>query len=244
MNGYLQFASGDRAGPEVLVVAIDTSSSMNARDFKPSRLRGAKEAFLALVQRKAGHNPRDSVGLVCFASDASIVQSLTPLDDGVSLLEAAVQKLRSSGSTNIRAGLATARGLLGPGSEESSPRAPGFSQRLGSFLRSTLFDGPSSEELETPVPPKRHRRILLLTDGGHNVGRGPESVANALKGGGVTIDIVGIGGSPEAVEEPRLKKLASKNPDGSPRYIFISDTTRLIETFESLAIRPLGKEAA
>ena len=60
------------------------------------------------------------------------------------------------------------------------------------------------------------------------------------------IDIIGIGGSPKDVEEPRLKKLASKNADGLPRYIFISDTARLIETFEKAAcnIRPFGKGAA
>jgi len=43
------------------------------------------------------------------------------------------------------------------------------------------------------------------------------------------------------VDESRLKKIASCNPDGSIRYCFIGDQQDLIRKYESLAhhIRPV-----
>src|SRR5581483_6633619 len=51
-----------------LVVALDASNSMLARDVKPSRLERAKLEVTALLERLNG----DRVGLVVFAGDAFI----------------------------------------------------------------------------------------------------------------------------------------------------------------------------
>jgi Ca-activated chloride channel family protein len=61
-----------RAGID-LVVALDASNSMLARDVKPSRLERAKLEVTALLERLAG----DRVGLVVFAGDAFIQCPLT-----------------------------------------------------------------------------------------------------------------------------------------------------------------------
>ena len=56
-----------------LVVALDASNGMLARDVKPSRLERAKLEVTALLERLNG----DRVGLVVFAGDAFIQCPLT-----------------------------------------------------------------------------------------------------------------------------------------------------------------------
>jgi len=80
-------------------------------------------------------------------------------------------------------------------------------------------------------------RIILLTDGAHNEeNRCPVQVAGDLKAGGICIDVIGIGGSPADVDA-RAPQIASKNPDGTPRYCFISDSASLIKEFKRLSNR-------
>lgn len=75
------------------------------------------------------------------------------------------------------------------------------------------------------------KRIVLLTDG--HGGR-PEPVAEDLKRRGIIIDVIGIGGSPAAVNEASLRKVASVI-DGDCRYRFIADRASLIEHFRKIA---------
>lgn len=81
-------------------------------------------------------------------------------------------------------------------------------------------------------------RILLLTDGHSNVGGSPVQVAEQLKGCGVQIDIIGIGGSPTDVNENELRTMASV-VDGETRYWFIKSVGELVQKFENLAIREI-----
>ena len=75
----------------------------------------------------------------------------------------------------------------------------------------------------------------MLTDGEHNQGGSPITVASRLKNGGVIIDCIGIGGSPKDVDEKLLEEIASRNPDGSIRYCFIGDQQQLLRKYENLA---------
>ena len=79
------------------------------------------------------------------------------------------------------------------------------------------------------------RRIIMLTDGEHNQGGSPVEIASRLKNAGVVIDCIGIGGSPEDVDEELLKQIASRNPDGSVRYCFIGDQSQLLRKYQTLA---------
>lgn len=82
------------------------------------------------------------------------------------------------------------------------------------------------------------RRVILLTDGYHTEGRDPEAVASKLKNDGIQLDIIGIGGSPEEVNEPVLTRMASV-VRGQRRYWFIRSVGQLIEKFEALALREI-----
>lgn len=74
------------------------------------------------------------------------------------------------------------------------------------------------------------RRIVLLTDG-H--GGKPESLARKLHDKGVVIDVIGIGPSPSAVNEARLRQVAS-TIDGMSRYRFIKDSRTLVAHYTQL----------
>ncbi len=60
-----------------IVVLLDTSKSMLARDMKPDRLSKAKQEIYGMLERMTG----DRVGLVCFAGEA-IIQCPLTLDYG------------------------------------------------------------------------------------------------------------------------------------------------------------------
>jgi Mg-chelatase subunit ChlD len=75
------------------------------------------------------------------------------------------------------------------------------------------------------------RRIVLLSDG---YGGAPLACATALKQRGVIIDVVGVGATPDLVDEPLLKRVAS-TVDGQLRYRFITDQQTLIQHYTQLA---------
>lgn len=83
---------------------------------------------------------------------------------------------------------------------------------------------------------KRTRQVILLTDGHHNEGRLPYDVSQKIRDV-ATLECIGIAGSPSTVDEPLLKGIASKYPDGSPRYRWIGDKGSLFREFRRLAGR-------
>lgn len=79
------------------------------------------------------------------------------------------------------------------------------------------------------------RYIILLTDG-H--GGNPVRKAKQLKEKyGAVIEVVGVGGSPSAVNESLLRKVATTDPDpdGFNHYRFIKDTETLRQHYRHLA---------
>ena len=78
-------------------------------------------------------------------------------------------------------------------------------------------------------------QVIFLSDG-HNTEQDPKPVADALKEFAV-IECVGIGGSPQDVDEELMKYIASEHPDGSKRYRWIGDKERLVKHFHNLAGR-------
>lgn len=75
----------------------------------------------------------------------------------------------------------------------------------------------------------------MLTDGEHLGDGNPVNIAKRLKSIGVTIDCIGIGGSPDDVDERLLRQIASRDADGSIRYCFIGDQEQLIQKYQTLA---------
>ncbi len=86
-----------------VVLAIDVSGSMQAADYKPSRLEAAKQAAEQLVNQL---RPGDLVGIVIFSDGATTASYLTPLKQKVIEKLMAIQS--KEGATAIGDGLSLA----------------------------------------------------------------------------------------------------------------------------------------
>jgi len=231
--------------PTDTVIVIDASPSMDDTDLKPTRLKGAKKAVMALLDLKAKQHPDDRVGIASFNMDAKQVHALSDIKHHLETLKSAATNINTGWNTNIAAGLAMGHAILNHDEKKGSDvvaHAGGYVQRL--------FDGIFGAPAETTAPANqpqasRAKQIILLSDGCSNTGGNPVSAANKVKACGIEIDVIGIGGSHDSdgLDEATLKKIASRSSDSSPRYCFISDTGKLIQEFKRLGghIRAIPK---
>jgi len=226
---YLNSANSVQSNsrPETVMSLIDLSPSMDYEDWSPSRLAGAIKANLKLMEIKARQHPKDKMGLIGFWGKASILHSPVSPATHLKGLQKALENASGDGGTNFTAALELAEECLldRPGSSSS-----GFLSRI---LTDIFCE--TNQSRYTKADAGSMKRIILLTDGDHNQGGSPISTANRLKNAGVIIDCIGIGGSPDDVNEKLLKRIASQNPDDSARYWFIGDQEKLIKTYETLA---------
>ncbi len=229
---YLNFANSvtDSSKQEYVMALIDLSPSMDDNDWRPTRKAGAIKANIELMKVKARYHPQDELGIIGFGRHARVLHDPVRLADGIKSLQRALSDPSGSYSTNFTAALELAEACLW----DKKPKSTGnfFSKLLSEILYETESH-----------PTKRARgsrngvvkRIIMLTDGEHNQGGSPITVASRLKNAGVIIDCIGIGGSPKDVDEKLLKEIASRNPDGSIRYCFIGDQQQLLRKYENLA---------
>ena len=87
---------------------------------------------------------------------------------------------------------------------------------------------------------KVKRRIILLTDG---QGGYPLRTAEGLKSQGVTIECIGIGQSPDCVDEALLRQVATTSA-GECHYRFISDQRTLLDHVTQLGVPKLTRESS
>jgi len=80
------------------------------------------------------------------------------------------------------------------------------------------------------------RQIIVLSDGYHNRGPDPRSVARDLRYSSI-VECIGIGGTPMDVDRQLMEDISSFRPDGSKRYRWIGDRGALVEEFRRLAGR-------
>ena len=82
-----------------VILALDISGSMRARDIKPSRIEAAKAAARSFIEKQ----PRDvRVGIVAFSATAALVQAPTTVRDD---LYAAIDRLRPQRGTAVGSGI-------------------------------------------------------------------------------------------------------------------------------------------
>ncbi len=223
---YLTFANSiHQDKTETLITLIDVSPSMEEEDWKPTRLAGAIQANKKLLKVKIKKHPKDFVGIIKFGGKAKLLHAPVCLEKGLRSLQRALKNPWTSSGTNFTAALALAeRCLFG-----ATPKQEGS---LFSRMLSEIISEPTSNKSQIK---KGRKRIIMLTDGEHNQGGSPLKIAAKLKKAGVIIDCIGIGGSPEKIDEILLKHIASVNSDGSVRYCFIGDQKQLLQEYKTLA---------
>ncbi len=232
---YLNFANSVSGNEqlEFLMTLIDLSPSMDHDDWKPTRKAGALRANIELLKSKFNYRPEDKMGIIGFSGNAKLLHPPVCLNNGITSLRRSLKEDPVSGGTNFTAALKLAWSCFFGKPCKSTDNF---------FLRalSGIFIESDSSSHEIPKDRNHLNRIVMLTDGEHNGYGCPEYEAQKLKDAGVIIDCIGIGGTPADVDEKLLKKIASRNPDGSIRYCFIGDKDSLIRKYETLAtyIRP------
>lgn len=157
-----------------IVLVLDTSGSMQARDLFPSRLAAAQAAARGFV---ASLPDGFRVGVVQFASQATLVQ---PVTDDLRAVRRAIDGLEADGGTAIGDGLQVALASLPPETFASPTTAPPDSNLAG-------IGAPAGP----PVPPAV---VLLLTDGQNTEGPDPHVSAGAARDQGVPVFTIGMGG--------------------------------------------------
>lgn len=79
---------------------------------------------------------------------------------------------------------------------------------------------------------QRNRKVLLLTDG-H--GGNPLKQATLIKEQGTHLEVIGVGGKPQAVKENVLRQVATTDVMGVTHYRFIDDSDDLVNHYRDIA---------
>jgi len=176
---------------QTIVLAMDVSLSMSARDVDPNRITAAQAAAKAFVEE---HPPDTRIGIVAFGGTASLVQP--PTQNREDLL-AAIGRFQLQPSTATGSALYVALATLFPDAGidlESLVFTGGLSRNTarGSRLDSTR----KSEKKEfTPVRPGSYTSgaIILMSDGRRTTGPDPLDAAQMAADRGVRVFTVGFG---------------------------------------------------
>jgi len=216
-----------------VILAIDVSMSMRATDIKPDRITAAKEAAKAFVEKQG-----DSVkiGVVSFASDASIVQAPTLDHD---LVIAAIDRLRLQRATAIGRAVLTSLDAIweDEGSEGDQPSA---------VLTQPQNPNAPQTPAKTAVPgaAKASASIILLTDGQNNQFPPPLAIIDQAISRGIRVYTVGVGTPAGAVlslegrsirtalDETTLKQIAQ---DTDAQYFLATSDADLKKVYENLS---------
>ena len=217
-----------------VILAIDVSMSMRATDIKPDRITAAKEAAKAFVLKQSENV---KIGIVSFASDASIVQPPTTDRD---LVIAAIDRLRLQRATAIGRAILTSLDAIvedqGAGGETGLPSA---------VLTQPQNPNAPQKPTKTAVPgaAKASASIILLTDGQNNQFPPPLAILDEAISRGIRVYTVGVGTPAGAVlnlegrsirtslDETTLKTIAE---DTDAQYFLATNDADLKKVYENL----------
>ncbi len=152
-----------------IIIAIDTSLSMEATDVAPNRLEAAQAAAKEFV---AGLPERLNVGLVTFNGVAQV--AVPPTRDHEELI-AAIDQLRLGERTAIGEAIYASLDAI----EAAQP--------------GTVSDAGSDEETADSTEEEVPARIVLMSDGSTTVGRPDAQASAAAKEAGVPVSTIAFG---------------------------------------------------
>jgi Ca-activated chloride channel family protein len=223
-----------------IILAMDVSGSMRAKDVAPNRLVAAQEAAKAFVAEL----PRNvRVGVVSFAGTAAVVQPPTRSREDV---VAAIDRFQLQRGTAIGSGIIVALATILPeGSIDVSELIYGRNAP-----RPLPIDrgGKAPKKEFKPVPPGSHTSaaIILLTDGQRTTGPDSLEAAKMAADHGVRVFTVGIG-TPKGeiigfegwsfharLDEDTLKAVANATRG---EYFYAGTAADLKKVYESLSAR-------
>lgn len=228
-----------------LILGMDVSRSMLAKDVAPNRISAAQAAVKAFVD---GIPSNIRIGIVSFAGSASVVQTPTTIREE---LIASVDRFQLQRGTATGAGLLLALSQLLPDAGidvESGVFDRNFSRQAGeaSSLDRTRRAKKEESKPQVTVPPGSYTggAIVLLSDGRRTSGPDPLQVAKIAADRGVRVYTVGFGTKDGAeipgfegfsffarLDEETLKGVAAMT---AAEYFHASNSTDLKRVYEKL----------
>ena len=209
-----------------VVLAIDTSGSMQATDVSPNRMEATKEAVRRFVEEQPDGV---QIGIVSFSDAGAVLQPPTKERDEVLRT---IAQLRPQRGTNIGGGLAAALDAIA--------RAADTTRDGPAATPSPTPTAGSTPEAETPPGAS----VVLVSDGESNPGPPPLDVAREAAAAGVRVYTVGIG-TPQGItlrvngqsaftrlDEATLRGMAELT---GGRYLNAQDEAQLTEVYDELA---------
>jgi Ca-activated chloride channel homolog len=172
---------------QTIILALDASGSMRAKDVLPSRLEAAQAAAKQFV---ADTPSKTRIGIVVFAGTAQLVQPPTLDREAIS---AAIDRMQLQRATATGSGLIVSLATLFPDA--------GFDVSTAIFGRDAPRNAPiggaakDPKKDHKPVPPGSYNSavIILLTDGQRTTGPDPIEIAKMAADRGVRVYTVGFG---------------------------------------------------
>lgn len=153
-----------------VIVAMDVSNSMGAKDVKPSRIGAAKLAARDFVRDQP---PAVKIGVVTFGPEALIVR--TPTLDHSSVLRA-INDVSLGGGTSLGTGILTSLDAIAGKTLKVSEKA--LSQDNSKEINIGYFGGAT---------------VVLISDGENTSQLSPVTVAQLASTAGVRIQTIGVG---------------------------------------------------
>ncbi len=172
---------------QTIILAMDVSGSMRARDVEPSRLAAAQEAAKAFVNDL----PREArVGVVAFAATAAVVQPPTHNREDILV---AIDRFQLQRGTAIGSGIILSLATIFPEADINVTEAIYGSSARRSYPLN--YERKPEAKKFTPVPPGSYpsAAVILLTDGQRTTGPEPLEAARMAADRGVRIFTVGVG---------------------------------------------------
>jgi Ca-activated chloride channel family protein len=179
------------SGHQTVILAMDISGSMRARDVEPSRFEAMQAAARSFVKRQPANV---DIGVVAFAATANLVQ--TPTRNREAVL-AAIDRFRTQRGTAVGSAiLASLSAIFENTKIDIGPIEPNHAVPLDPDApREASPEAAPAAPLPPPVEPGSYRSavIILLTDGQTNTGPDPIDAARKAADLGVRIFTVGLG---------------------------------------------------
>ncbi len=230
---------------QTIMLAMDVSGSMRAKDVEPTRLvaaQNAAKAFLAELPRHV------RVGIVAFAGSAQLAQLPTLAREDLNTAIDSFQLQRGTATGN---GIALSLATLFPddGIDISHMQWGGS----GPLPRARpLGEQKKEENKKDPVAPGSYTSaaIIMLTDGQRTTGIDPMEAAKMAADRGVRVYTVGVGtvngetigfdgwSMRVRLDEETLKQIANRT---AAEYYYAGTAADLKKVYESLSSR-LGVE--
>ena len=173
-----------------VMLVIDTSGSMRAKDLKPSRIEAAQQAAQQFIQDKPS---RLRVGLVTVAGTAALAQA--PTEERDALLKA-LEYLPLQYGSALGTGLLVSLEALLPGADIDAQKIINEASEMGGKKASDTdksLDDKAKPATEASTSRGKNMAIVLMSDGQSNMGPELLKMAELAAKHEVKVYTVGIG---------------------------------------------------